>query len=70
MTFEFATAATVRFGSGCLAEVGDLTAPLGRRALVVTGRTPHRADLLIERLIGAGVECSTCLLYTSDAADE
>lgn len=60
MTFDFATASTIRFGSGCLADVGGMTKPLGRRALVVTGRTPHRADLLIERLIDAGIESTAC----------
>lgn len=70
MTFEFATAGTVRFGAGCLAEVGERVAPMGRRALVVTGRTPHRADLLVERLIDAGVECTTFALEGEPAVED
>jgi alcohol dehydrogenase class IV len=70
MTFDFATAATVRFGSGCLADVGPLAVPLGRRALVVTGRTPHRADLLVERLIDAGVECTSTGISGEPTVDD
>ncbi len=59
MRFEFATAARIIFGEGTLAEVGTLAAGLGRRALVVTGRTPERAAPLLARLAGAGVACET-----------
>ncbi len=70
MTFDFATAGIVRFGSGCLAEVGDRVRPMGRRAFVVTGRTPHRADLLVERLICAGVECTTFAIDGEPAVED
>jgi len=53
--FEFATAARIIFGAGTLRELAPLAVPLGRRALVVTGRAPTRArpamDLLAERQI-------------------
>jgi hypothetical protein len=41
--FEFATAARIVFGPGSLAEAGEIAAGMGRRALLVTGRTPARA---------------------------
>jgi alcohol dehydrogenase class IV len=56
MRFEFATATRVVFGEGTLAEAGELARPWGRRALIVTGRTPRRAERLQRVLAGAGVE--------------
>lgn len=56
MRFEFATAAQVVFGPGTLAESGKLARPWGRRALVVTGRTPRRAERLLRLLSEAGIE--------------
>ena len=55
LRFEFATATRVVFGPGSLAELGPLAAALGRRALLVTGRTPERAEAARERLASAGV---------------
>jgi len=54
--FEFATATRIIFGPGTLQEIGPLAAEMGRRALVVTGRTPARAAVLLERLAAQGVE--------------
>jgi alcohol dehydrogenase class IV len=54
--FEFATATRVLFGPGALDELGPIAASLGRRALLVTGRTPARAAPARERLQAAGVE--------------
>lgn len=56
MRFEFATAGRILFGPGTLKEVGSAAAGLGRRALVVTGRSPDRAAALLAALRGAGVE--------------
>ena len=53
--FEFATATRIVFGPGSLAELGPLAAALGSRALLVTGRTPERAEGARERLASAGV---------------
>lgn len=55
MRFELATAARVVFGPGVLAELGEIAAGLGRRALLVAGRTPERAEPARERLKAAGV---------------
>jgi alcohol dehydrogenase class IV len=53
--FEFATATRVVFGPGSLAELGPIAATLGRRALLVTGRTPGRAEAARASLASAGV---------------
>ena len=55
MRFEFATATRIVFGPGVLAELGEIVASLGRRALLVTGRTPERAEPARERLGAVGV---------------
>jgi alcohol dehydrogenase class IV len=56
MRFEFATAHRVIFSPGAVRDAGPLAAELGRRALVVTGRNPHRAGPLLELLRGHGVD--------------
>ncbi|MGE3310762.1 MAG: iron-containing alcohol dehydrogenase [Limisphaerales bacterium] len=57
--FEFATAARVVFGAGRLAEVGAIARSFGRRALIVTGSHPERAQGLQARLKDAGVTSET-----------
>jgi len=57
--FEFATATQIIFGAGRLREVGPRAADLGRRALVVTGARPARAQPLLELLKGHGVGITT-----------
>lgn len=56
MRFEFATATRVIFGSGSLAELGEIARPLGRRALLVAGREGARAGGAHEQLHAAGLE--------------
>jgi len=58
MRFEFATATRVVFGVGALREVAPAAGEYGRRALVVTGRSPDRAGPLVAQLQQAGVACS------------
>ena len=55
LRFEFATAARVVFGGGTLRELGTIAQPLGRRALVVTGRNSDRAQPALAQLAGAGL---------------
>jgi alcohol dehydrogenase class IV len=55
MQFSFATAHTILFGAGTLAQAGPHAGRLGRRALVVTGRAPERAAPLGQALERAGV---------------
>ena len=59
MRFELATATRIVFGPGVLAELGEIVAGLGSRALLVTGRTPERAEPARERLGAAGVASTT-----------
>jgi alcohol dehydrogenase class IV len=58
MRFEFATATRIIFGMGSIKEAGRHAAPLGRHALVVTGRSVDRAAPLIESLKEKAVRCS------------
>ena len=56
MRFEFATATRVIFGARTLKDVGVLAREFGRRALVVTGRQPARAERLLDLLRAAEVQ--------------
>lgn len=53
--FEFATAARIVFGVGVAAQVGLIAAEHGRRALVVTGRDPTRAEPVLAAIRAAGL---------------
>lgn len=55
MQFEFATAGRIIFGEGTLRETGGIARRYGDRALIVTGATPSRAQLLTEILQQSGV---------------
>ena len=55
--FEFATANRIIFGKGKLAEVEPAVKALGRRALVVTGKSVERAQPLLDLL--SDIECVT-----------
>ena len=46
MQFEFATATRILFGAGKVRDLAAAAAPLGRRALLVTGASPERATPL------------------------
>ena len=59
MRFEFATTTQIVFGAGTLREIGALAKPLGRRALVVTGRDPGRAVRVLTLLREAGTSTVT-----------
>jgi alcohol dehydrogenase class IV len=59
MNFEFATAARIIFGAGAIQQVGPAVRPLGRRALVVTGRNPERANQLLALLATSGIATAT-----------
>jgi alcohol dehydrogenase class IV len=54
--FEIATPAEIRFGAGRATEVPEVLAGLGvRRALVITGATPQRADGVRAAVADAGI---------------
>ncbi len=59
MRFEFATATRIVFGSGALPELGPIVAEMGKRALVVTGRTIARAAPLLDALAQEGIDTVT-----------
>ncbi len=50
MRFEFATATRILFGAGTLREVGPAAAAMGRRVLVVIGKSAERAAPLLALL--------------------
>ncbi len=59
MRFEFATATRIIFGPGTISEAASLSAGMGKRAFVVTGRTNERAEPLLERLDKQEIEYVT-----------
>jgi len=59
MRFEFATATHIIFGPGTICEVAPLSAEMGKRACVVTGRSIERAGSLLELLDQQGIEYVT-----------
>ena len=56
MNFEFATAARIIFGHHAIKKVGPIVSDMGHRVLVVRGRTPERAGLLVEDLKAQGLK--------------
>jgi len=54
--FEFATATRIVFGAGKAREIGTTAPSPGRRAMVVTGRSLARADIILEQLNRQGIE--------------
>jgi alcohol dehydrogenase class IV len=59
MEFEFSTAKPIVFGSGTVSQVGPNSKNFGRRALVVTGRNPQRAEKLLANLSANGIGAAT-----------
>ena len=55
MPFEFSAPPRIVFGAGVRQKAGRLARELGRRALVVTGRHPERAQFLLDLLAAEGV---------------
>ncbi|HEX5398289.1 MAG TPA: iron-containing alcohol dehydrogenase [Verrucomicrobiae bacterium] len=59
MKFEFATATRIIFGPGTLGEAGAAAKQFGKRALVVTGSRPQRAEKLLANLSANAVTTAT-----------
>jgi len=59
MRFEFVTATRIVFGPGTSSEVAPISARLGKHAFVVTGRTPDRANSLVEELRSQSIDYVT-----------
>jgi alcohol dehydrogenase class IV len=59
MNFEFATATRIVFGVDCISHAGRNVKAYGRRALVVTGGNPARAEKLLANLAASDVAATT-----------
>ena len=70
MKFEFATATRIVFGPGTLAEAGKLAGEWGRRATVVTGRNPARAQRLLAHLAAAGIATEVVTIDHEPSTDD
>jgi alcohol dehydrogenase class IV len=55
LSFEFATAGRIIFGSGSMAKAGQAAKSLGSKALLVTGRHPERHAVLLDALASQGI---------------
>ena len=55
MKFEFATATRIVFGAGTIPKFGANVQSYGQRALVVTGRSPQRAEKLLASLAASDI---------------
>src|ERR1039458_5902624 len=55
MQFEFATATRIVFGAGAVNQLGANVKNFGRRALVVTGGNPQRAEKALANLSASGI---------------
>ena len=69
MTFEFATASRIIFGPGTFQQASAIVPSLGRRALVVTGKSAARAQRLVEQLKLAGASADVCCLAGEPTTD-
>jgi alcohol dehydrogenase class IV len=69
MQFEFSTATQIIFGAGKAREIGSYAPTLGRRAMVVTGRSSARADFILEQLAKQGIESISFSVLGEPTAD-
>ncbi len=69
MGFEFATAGRISFGAGVLREAGELATGLGRRALVVSGRSSGGRQALLDLLGGKGITVTTFVVTGEPTVD-
>jgi alcohol dehydrogenase class IV len=70
MNFEFATAGRIIFGPGTFGQTAELARGLGRRAFVVTGRDPGRAERLLEQLAAANLATACFAMPHEPAIDD
>jgi alcohol dehydrogenase class IV len=55
MLYSFQTSTRIAFGSGCLEQQADFLGSVGRRPMVVTGKSPQRAEPLLALLPAQGL---------------
>lgn len=70
MNFEFAAPQRILFGSGSLPQAGALARGLGRRALVVTGRDPERAQRLLALLAAAEIATAPFSIHGEPSTED
>jgi alcohol dehydrogenase class IV len=58
MRFEFATATRIVFGPGSVQEALTAAPAFGRRAMIVTGSNPSRAEAFVSDLRRQGIDCT------------
>jgi len=68
--FSFATAHHIIFGTGTLSDIGPIAKGMGRQALVVTGRTPSRAEPILKVLGMEGLGCAGFSTHAEPALDD
>jgi len=68
--FEFATATRIIFGRGTLRQAGPAVSELGKRALVVTGKTSERAAPLLDLLQQAGLRLTSFSIQSEPTVAE
>jgi alcohol dehydrogenase class IV len=61
--FDFATAGRIVFGRGRVAEAGAIAAEFGKRALLVAGRSPARAERVMGLLREQGIETTLARVH-------
>ena len=69
MRFEFATATRILFGPGVVREVAPAAKEMGGQALLVTGRSPESAALLIEAIKMEGIGCTSLAVEGEPSVD-
>lgn len=67
--FEFTTVPHILFGAGAVAGAGKLIRPWGKRALVVTGSHPARADYLVKLLVDVGIDVTAFTVAHEPSVD-
>ncbi len=70
MRFEFSTASQIVFGPGTLAEAGKLAKVWGRRAVVIVGKRPQRAQRVLDLLEENRVVTSTVAVVQEPTVDD
>ena len=69
MQFEFSTANRIIFGAGALKQAGPYAASIGRKALVVTGSDPQRAQPLLDQLSAQNLDSTVIRIVAEPTLD-
>ena len=69
MQFQFATAAQIQFGAGKHREIAALAAPLGKKALVVSGAGGAHPEKITEPLEDAGIAWQSFIVHSEPTVE-